>query len=96
MRKALYATAPIIVMIVAYQAWRWSTIPRIARNLPSNIAAADMQFKARLRSQFPIGMAESDLVRNGNDLWLWSSQNRTADHYVLPADSSAKEKTSPG
>jgi outer membrane lipoprotein-sorting protein len=37
-------------------------------------------------------LAESDLVRNGNDLWLWSSQNRTADHYVLPADSSAKAK----
>jgi hypothetical protein len=67
MRKALYATAAIILMVLAYQAWRRSTIPRIARNLPSNIAAADMQFKERLRSQFPVGMAESDLVHDLND-----------------------------
>jgi hypothetical protein len=64
MRKALYATAAIVVMVLAYQTWRWSSIPPIARDLPSNIAAADIEFKERLRSRFSIGMAESDLVRD--------------------------------
>ena len=32
-----------------------------------------------------IGTAqESDVVRNGRDVWMWSSTNDTADHYVLP------------
>jgi hypothetical protein len=32
-------------------------------------------------------LAESDLVRNGTDLWLWSSKDRTAEHITLPAES---------
>ena len=30
-------------------------------------------------------LAESDLVRNGTDLWLWSSKDKTAQHVLLPA-----------
>ena len=30
-------------------------------------------------------LSESDLVRNGSDLWLWSSKDRTAQHFKLPA-----------
>jgi outer membrane lipoprotein-sorting protein len=30
-------------------------------------------------------LAESDLVRNGTDLWLWSSKDKTAQHMLLPA-----------
>ena len=29
---------------------------------------------------------ESDLVRNGTDLWAWSSKNNTVTHMTLPAD----------
>ena len=29
-------------------------------------------------------LAETDLVRNGRDLWLWSSDSNSADHVVLP------------
>ena len=29
-------------------------------------------------------LGESDLVRNGTDLWAWSSANRTATHHVVP------------
>jgi outer membrane lipoprotein-sorting protein len=29
-------------------------------------------------------LGESDLVRNGRDVWLWSSSSRTATHYTLP------------
>ncbi len=28
---------------------------------------------------------EYDIVRNGDDVWTWSSADRAADHYVLPA-----------
>jgi hypothetical protein len=64
MRKALYLTLTIVVMVLAYQAWTWSSVPPIARNLPSNIAAADIDFKERVKSQFEVGIAESDLVRD--------------------------------
>jgi hypothetical protein len=30
-------------------------------------------------------LAESDLIRNGTDLWLWSSKEKTAQHVKLPA-----------
>lgn len=29
---------------------------------------------------------ESDVIRNGSDLWLWSSADKTAVHHTLPAD----------
>jgi outer membrane lipoprotein-sorting protein len=36
-------------------------------------------------------LAESDLVRNGTDLWLWSSKDRTAEHVKLPAETAKKD-----
>lgn len=30
-------------------------------------------------------LGESDVIRNGHDLWLWSSDQKTAEHYRLPA-----------
>ena len=62
MRKPIYAIAAIVIVVLAYQLWRWTSVPPIARDLPSNIAAADIEFKERLKSRFPVGMAESDLV----------------------------------
>ncbi|MFD2079801.1 Outer membrane lipoprotein-sorting protein [Actinopolymorpha cephalotaxi] len=32
-------------------------------------------------------LGESDVVRNGSDLWMWSSQERSATHRTLPAKS---------
>jgi outer membrane lipoprotein-sorting protein len=32
-------------------------------------------------------LGESDVIRNGRDLWLWSSDQKTAEHYRLPAKS---------
>ncbi len=40
--------------------------------------------KQRLALLDPLG--ESDAVRNGRDLWLWSSTTHTATHYLLPPD----------
>lgn len=30
-------------------------------------------------------LGESDIVRNGSDVWTWSSEDNTATHYQLPA-----------
>jgi outer membrane lipoprotein-sorting protein len=34
-------------------------------------------------------LAETDLIRNGRDAWLWTSGQNTAQHIVLPADHEA-------
>jgi outer membrane lipoprotein-sorting protein len=33
---------------------------------------------------------EADVIRNGRDVWSWSSTAQTADHYVLPEHRAAK------
>lgn len=35
-------------------------------------------------------LAETDLVRNGRDVWLWTSGKNTAQHIALPADATTK------
>ncbi|HET8598783.1 MAG TPA: hypothetical protein VFL99_00550 [Segeticoccus sp.] len=39
--------------------------------------------KARMALLGTLG--ESDVIRNGRNVWVWSSKDRTAAHYVLPA-----------
>jgi outer membrane lipoprotein-sorting protein len=34
-------------------------------------------------------LGESDVIRNGQDVWVWASQEKTAKHYVLPAHDAA-------
>jgi outer membrane lipoprotein-sorting protein len=36
------------------------------------------------------GAAETDIVRNGQDVWMWSSDASTADHFVMPPPDSSK------
>jgi outer membrane lipoprotein-sorting protein len=51
--------------------------------------------KARLALLGTLG--ESDVIRNGKDLWVWSSKDKTAKHLVVPAhDKSGKSATMPG
>ncbi|MGZ4609929.1 MAG: LolA family protein [Actinomycetes bacterium] len=38
-------------------------------------------------------LAETDLVRNGRDVWLWTSGKNTAQHIVLPADHKGAAQT---
>jgi outer membrane lipoprotein-sorting protein len=40
-------------------------------------------------------LGESDVIRNGQDLWVWASQAKTATHYALPADATAGKSTTP-
>jgi len=34
-------------------------------------------------------LGESDVIRNGQDVWVWASQEKTAKHYLLPAHEAA-------
>jgi len=40
-------------------------------------------------------LGESDVVRNGRDVWLWSSSDKAATHYTLPADTTAAKDKAP-
>ena len=50
--------------------------------------------KARMALQGTLG--ESDVIKNGQDVWVWDSQAKTAKHYVTPAPVAGKSKTTPG
>lgn len=41
-------------------------------------------------------LAETDLIRNGRDVWLWTSGKNTAQHAVLPAAKSPAGTATPG
>lgn len=43
--------------------------------------------KARMALLGTLG--ESDVIRNGQDVWVWASQGKSAKHYVLPAHDAA-------
>ena len=50
--------------------------------------------KARMALLGTLG--ESDVIRNGQDVWVWASKDKTATHYVLPThDAADKSATSP-
>jgi outer membrane lipoprotein-sorting protein len=42
---------------------------------------------ARVRVAIPVTMGETDLRRDGRNVWLWDSQTNRATHYILPAGS---------
>jgi len=49
--------------------------------------------KARMALLGTLG--ESDVIRNGQDVWVWASKEKTAKHYVLPTrDAAGKSGTS--
>ena len=37
-------------------------------------------------------LGESDLVRNGTDVWAWSSHSNTATHWTVPAPATARSE----
>jgi outer membrane lipoprotein-sorting protein len=54
--------------------------------------------KARMALLGTLG--ESDVIRNGQDVWVWASQEKSAKHYALPshsaADAAGKAKAADG
>ncbi|HEU4330308.1 MAG TPA: hypothetical protein VFR40_04270 [Lapillicoccus sp.] len=41
------------------------------------------------------GSGESDIIRNGNDVWVWSSADKSAVHHTLSAKDAAKPGSPP-
>ena len=37
-------------------------------------------------------LGESDVIRNGKDVWVWASQEKSAKHYVLPSSTATADK----
>ncbi len=51
--------------------------------------------KARMALLGTLG--ESDVIHNGQDVWVWASQEKTAKHYLMPAhDATGKSPRAPG
>ena len=51
--------------------------------------------KARMALLGTLG--ESDVIHNGQDVWVWASQDKTAKHYLLPAqDATGQTPLVPG
>jgi outer membrane lipoprotein-sorting protein len=40
---------------------------------------------AKVRVAVPVSMGETDVRRDGRNVWLWDSQTNKATHYILPA-----------
>jgi len=60
MRVAGYPAALIGALVLAFIAWHWLRMPPLVRG-------PDGEFGARVQAKFPIGMTESDLVRELRD-----------------------------
>lgn len=50
---------------------------------------------ARQRVSLVGDLAESDVVRNGSDVWIWSSRDNTVSHGTLPARAELPRQTVP-
>ncbi len=48
--------------------------------------------ETRQRLALISSLGESDIIRNGTDLWFWSSSDRSATHLTLPADTNAQAR----
>ncbi len=48
-----------------------------------------------IRLAIPGQLSETDLIRSGQDVWMWSSVRNTATHVKLPAASGGARETSP-
>jgi outer membrane lipoprotein-sorting protein len=50
-------------------------------------------YKQRLALLGTLG--ESDVIRNGRDVWMWASDTKTATHYLLPTDTAQPKHAEP-
>jgi len=52
----------------------------------SNTARVWYSGESKMRLSLVGTQGETDMIRNGNDVWLWSSKEKSASHLTLPAD----------
>ena len=50
---------------------------------------------AKVRVAVPVAMGETDLRRDGRNVWLWDSQTNRATHYILAAGAAATAPSLP-
>jgi outer membrane lipoprotein-sorting protein len=50
---------------------------------------------ARVRVAIPVSLGETDLRRDGRNVWLWDSQTNKATHYILPAGAADAAPSAP-
>lgn len=62
----------------------------------SHTARVYLDGAGNTRVQVMDRLAERDVVRNGSDVWLYSSKDNTVTHLTLPADSAGRDATAPG
>ncbi|MFH5877695.1 outer membrane lipoprotein carrier protein LolA [Arthrobacter sp. NA-172] len=61
----------------------------------SHTARVYVDGPTKARFQVMDMLAERDLVRNGNDLWLYNSADNSAAHMTLPAEPTSSSKSHP-
>ena len=47
---------------------------------------------AQVRVAVPVSMGETDVRRDGRNVWLWDSQTNQATHYILPAGAASRTR----
>lgn len=52
----------------------------------SNTARVWYAGETKMRLALLGTQGETDMIRNGNDVWLWNSKQKSANHLTLPAD----------
>jgi len=62
----------------------------------SHTARVYLDGPSNSRVQVMDQLAERDVVRHGNDVWIYSSKDNTATHVTLPAGTAGKDTTTPG
>lgn len=62
----------------------------------SHTARVYLDGPTKARVQVLDKLAERDVVRNGDDVWLYSSSNDTATHLTLPAKTDSPRSATPG
>jgi outer membrane lipoprotein-sorting protein len=62
----------------------------------SHTARVYLDGPTNVRVQVMDSLAERDLVRRGNDVWLYTSADNTATHLTLPSGNAAEEATPSG
>jgi outer membrane lipoprotein-sorting protein len=50
---------------------------------------------AKVRVAVPVSMGETDVRRDGRNVWLWDSQTNKATHYILPAGAADTAPSAP-
>jgi outer membrane lipoprotein-sorting protein len=91
---------PLTGTVVESAALGIPQLPQLGnQNSPVSLLAGSHTIKvwyadpAHLRLSMPVTMSESDVIRNGRDVWLWQSNKNSVTKLTLPAKPSAAQAT---